>query len=135
LKFLRENNLGGVLADDMGLGKTVQALAHLESLRQARRGPSLVVVPRSLLHNWKVEAERFTPKLRVMEHWGMDRSRDVRSFDDVDLVLTTYGTLRLDAPFLKDRQFHCVILDEAQSIKPERDRGRLDCSRASSDWL
>jgi len=117
LKFLRENGLGGILADDMGLGKTVQALAHLESLRQARRGPSLVVVPRSLLHNWRVEAERFAPKLRVMEHWGMNRSRDLRSFDQVDLVLTTYGTLRVDAPFLKDRQFHCVILDEAQSIK------------------
>ena len=47
----------------------------------------------------------------------MDRSRDVRSFENVDLVLTTYGTLRADAPFLKDRKFDCVILDEAQSIK------------------
>jgi superfamily II DNA or RNA helicase len=117
LKFLRENGLGGVLADDMGLGKTVQALAHLESLRQAGQGASLVVVPRSLLHNWKVEAERFAPKLRVVEHWGMDRSRDIRTFDSVDLVLTTYGTLRADAPFLKDKRFDCVILDEAQSIK------------------
>ena len=58
LRFLRENGLGGVLADDMGLGKTVQALAHLEFRRQAGAGPSLVVMPRSLLHNWKVEAER-----------------------------------------------------------------------------
>ena len=117
LKFLREHDLGGVLADDMGLGKTVQALAHLEARRLAGAGPSLVVMPRSLLHNWKVEAERFVPKMRVLEHWGMDRSRDVRSFEGVDLVLTTYGTLRADAPFLKDRKFDCVILDEAQSIK------------------
>jgi superfamily II DNA or RNA helicase len=117
LTFLRESGLGGVLADDMGLGKTVQALAFLESRRHAGAGPSLVVVPRSLLHNWKVEAGRFAPKLRVREHWGADRSRDVGSFASADLVLTTYGTLRSDAPFLKDRSFDCVILDEAQSIK------------------
>jgi superfamily II DNA or RNA helicase len=117
LKFLRENGLGGVLADDMGLGKTVQALAYLELRRQAGGGPSLVAVPRSLLHNWKVEAERFAPRLKVLEHWGTSRTRDARSFKDLDLVLTTYGTLRADAPFLKDFTFDCVILDEAQSIK------------------
>ncbi len=117
LKFLRDNGLGGVLADDMGLGKTVQALAYLEMRRQAGGGASLVAVPRSLLHNWKVEAERFAPRLRVLEHWGTNRTRDVRSFKNLDLVLTTYGTLRADAPFLKDFTFDCVILDEAQSIK------------------
>jgi superfamily II DNA or RNA helicase len=117
LKFLRENGLGGVLADDMGLGKTVQALAYLESRRQSGGGVSLVAVPRSLLHNWKVEAERFAPHLKVLEHWGTSRARDVRSFKNLDLVLTTYGTLRSDAPFLKDFTFDCVILDEAQSIK------------------
>ncbi|HVR86284.1 MAG TPA: SNF2-related protein, partial [Planctomycetota bacterium] len=117
LRFLRENGLGGVLADDMGLGKTVQALAHLEFRRQAGAGPSLVVMPRSLLHNWKVEAARFAPRMRVLEHWGPDRSRDPGGFGDVDLVLTTYGTLRADAAFLKDREFDTVILDESQSIK------------------
>src|SRR5882672_686190 len=117
LKFLRENRLGGVLADDMGLGKTVQTLAYLEMRRQAGGGASLVVVPRSLLYNWKVEAERFAPRLKVLEHWGMSRTRDVRSFKNLDIVLTTYGTLRADAPFLKDFTFDCLILDEAQSIK------------------
>src|SRR5258708_30268673 len=101
----------------MGLGKTVQALAHLEFRRQAGAGPSLVVMPRSLLHNWKVEAERFAPKMRVLEHWGPDRTRDAASFKDFDLVLTTYGTLRADVTFLNDREFDCVILDESQSIK------------------
>ncbi|HLY73966.1 MAG TPA: DEAD/DEAH box helicase [Planctomycetota bacterium] len=120
LRFLQENDLGGVLADDMGLGKTVQALAHLEFRRQAGKGQSLIVMPLSLLHNWKVEAARFTPRLRVLEHWGPERKRDVRSFDGFDLVLTTYGTLRADIAFLKDRPFDCVILDEAQSIKNAR---------------
>lgn len=117
LRFLQENHLGGVLADDMGLGKTVQALAHLEHCRKSGKGPSLIVMPLSLLHNWKVEAARFAPRMRVLEHWGPDRKQTAKSFADFDLVLTTYGTLRADASFLKDHAFECVILDEAQSIK------------------
>ncbi|MBV8879380.1 MAG: DEAD/DEAH box helicase, partial [Planctomycetaceae bacterium] len=120
LRFLRDNDLGGVLADDMGLGKTVQALAHLEFRRQDGGGPSLVVMPRSLLHNWNVEAARFAPRMRVLEHWGPDRARSPRAFDKADLVLTTYGTLRSDVAFIKDCAFDCVILDEAQSIKNAR---------------
>ena len=65
-------------------------------------GPSLVVVPRSLVFNWKQEAARFTPKLRVLDHTGAGRVRAAEHFDDYDLVLTTYGTLRRDAPLLKD---------------------------------
>ena len=63
-------------------------------------------------------------RLRVLEHWGMDRSRDARTFADADLVLTTYGTLRADAPFLKDRTFDCVILDEARESRRGGNRSR-----------
>ena len=101
----------------MGLGETVQLLAYLESRRVKKAEPSLVVVPRSLLFNWKAEAARFAPKLRVVEHAGTGRGRDGRAFQRADLVLTTYGTLRNDAPFLKDIEFDCVVLDEAQAIK------------------
>jgi superfamily II DNA or RNA helicase len=117
MRFLKECGLGGILADDMGLGKTVQALAYLESRRQEAAGPSLVVVPRSLLHNWVAEAGRFAPALRILQHWGLGRAKDARGFEGADVVLTTYGTLRLDAPFLKDAAFDLVILDEAQAIK------------------
>ena len=61
LTSLRELGFGGCLADDMGLGKTVQVLALLDGRRAGRHGPSLVVVPRSLLFNWQDEAARFTP--------------------------------------------------------------------------
>ena len=115
MAFLDRFSLGGCLADDMGLGKTVQVLAMLESRREAKAGPSLVVVPRSLVFNWKAEAAKFAPALRVIEHAGVGR-RKVPSFD-ADVVLTTYGTLRQDAPFLKDAGFDWVILDEAQAIK------------------
>jgi superfamily II DNA or RNA helicase len=117
LHFLQRFGFGGCLADDMGLGKTVQALALLEERRLAKAGPSLVVVPRSLLFNWRQEATRFTPAMRVLVHEGRERTRDVTSFADYDIVLVTYGTLRRDAPILSKTKFDYVILDEAQAIK------------------
>ncbi len=115
--FLERFNLGGCLADDMGLGKTIQVLALLEERRALGVAPSLVVMPRSLVFNWVEEARRFTPGLRVLEHTGSDRERDPVRFDDYDAVFTTYGTLRRDAPLLRDKEFDYVILDEAQAIK------------------
>jgi len=121
MRFLRTYGFGGCLADDMGLGKTVQVLALLESRRRKRPGkaakPSLVVVPRSLLFNWQSEAARFTPRLKVLEHSGPGREKSIDAFRDRHLILTTYGTLRRDAAFLKDVDFDYVILDEAQAIK------------------
>ncbi len=117
LAFLQRFGFGGCLADDMGLGKTVQVLALLEARREQAAGPSLVVVPKSLVFNWMQEAARFTPALRVLDHTGTDRARDGDTFGGYDVVLTTYGTLRRDAVHLKDREFDYVILDEAQAIK------------------
>jgi superfamily II DNA or RNA helicase len=121
LHFLRDFGFGGCLADDMGLGKTVQVLALLESrriLRQGRRlGPSLAVVPRSLIFNWIAEAARFTPGLRVRNHTGAARDRRGEALADCDLVLTTYGTLRRDVANLRQTEFDYIVLDEAQAIK------------------
>jgi superfamily II DNA or RNA helicase len=117
LHFLRRFGFGGCLADDMGLGKTVQVLALLAARRAEGLGPSLVVVPRSLVFNWKDEARRFAPGLRVLDHTGAGRIRPGPHFADHDLVLTTYGTLRRDAAALREIAFDYVILDEAQSIK------------------
>jgi superfamily II DNA or RNA helicase len=117
LHFLRETRIGGCLADDMGLGKTVQTLAMLETVRaEGSKRPSLVVAPRSLLFNWAAEAKRFAPRLRVLEHHGTERERDT-TFDDCDVVLTTYATMRLDIAQLSQVEFEYVILDEAQAIK------------------
>lgn len=117
LHFLRNFELGGCLADDMGLGKTVQVLALLEARRVDGHGPSIVVVPRSLVFNWMREAERFTPALRMLDFSGNERQLDAISAKNVDLVITTYGTLRRDAPKLADIEFDYAILDEAQAIK------------------
>lgn len=83
----------------------------------ARIGPSLAVVPKSLLFNWKAEAARFAPRLRILDHTGPERSSGNERFEDYDLILTTYGTLRQDAADFKDVRFDYVILDEAQAIK------------------
>jgi superfamily II DNA or RNA helicase len=118
-EFLRRFRFGGCLADDMGLGKTVMVLALLESRRNGRaraeRAPSIVVVPRSLVFNWRDEAARFAPKLRVLDYTGPFRNPD--EIGRADLVLTTYGTLRRDAAALHGLEFDYAILDEAQAIK------------------
>jgi hypothetical protein len=125
IHFLQQFSFGGCLADDMGLGKTIQILAMLEERRALRASggtadgfaPSLVVMPRSLVFNWRKEAERFTPALRILEHTGGERIRGHEHFDDYDVIFTTYGTLRRDALFFKEKVFDYVILDEAQAIK------------------
>lgn len=118
LHFLRDVGFGGCLADDMGLGKTVQALALLEELRAQGIGrPSLIVAPRSLIFNWKAEAARFAPTLRVLDHHGIDRVKGSEHFAEYDLILTTYATLQRDLPHLAAAELEYVILDEAQAIK------------------
>jgi superfamily II DNA or RNA helicase len=124
LQFLREYGFGGILADDMGLGKTVQALAHLLSEKRAGRleKPALVVAPTSVLGNWRREAARFAPDLRVLVLHGPDRAEHFEQMDRYDLIVTSYALLPRDAEVLLQKVFHSVILDEAQAIKNARSK-------------
>ncbi|AKT42967.1 DEAD/DEAH box helicase [Chondromyces crocatus] len=106
LCFLRDAGLGAVLADDMGLGKTLQALCAL-------KGRALVVCPRSVVHNWAAEIQRFRPGLAVSIYHGPKRALD----PEADVTLTTYSVLRLDAEELAQVTWGVVVLDEAQIIK------------------
>ncbi|MEY2409092.1 MAG: hypothetical protein QOF48_1762 [Verrucomicrobiota bacterium] len=119
LQFLREYELAGILADDMGLGKTVQALAHLLAEKESGRMdvPSLVIAPTSLMTNWRQEAEKFAPDLRILVLHGLDRKQHFERIQDHDLIITSYPLLARDQAVLLARQFHCLILDEAQFIK------------------
>ena len=115
LHFLNQFGFGGCLADDMGLGKTVQALVFLQSQYEGREKElpaSLVVVPRSLLINWQREARRFTPELRLLEYFNQDRTKNPTSFNQYDVVITTYGIMRRDIEALKKYTFQHIILDE-----------------------
>jgi superfamily II DNA or RNA helicase len=119
LQYLREHRLGGILADDMGLGKTVQALAHVLVEKETGRldRPALVVLPTSLLFNWRAEAARMAPGLRLLVLQGPDRAHDFARMAEHDVVLTTYPLLWRDIERLVAQPFHIVILDEAQAVK------------------
>ncbi len=118
MHFLNRYSFGGCLADDMGLGKTVMTLALLQSQKEAGANrPTLLAMPTSLLYNWELEARRFCPDLRVMTYTGTYRDKNTALFDDYDLVLTSYGIVRIDIDLLRPYRFHYVILDESQAIK------------------
>ncbi|WP_238388243.1 DEAD/DEAH box helicase [Sinimarinibacterium sp. NLF-5-8] len=119
LKFLADSGLGGILADDMGLGKTVQVLAHIWNERKSGRltKPVLIVVPTSLVANWRNEARRFVPDLKLLVLHGADRHELFAQIDHTDLVITTYPLLSRDHAHLKRRFFGLLVMDEAQTIK------------------
>ncbi|MEW5824181.1 MAG: DEAD/DEAH box helicase [Pseudomonadota bacterium] len=125
MQFLREQNLGGILADDMGLGKTAQTLAHLETERVAGRldKPVLVILPTSLVFNWKREAARFAPELRVLSLHGPERSQHFSRIAEQDVVLSTYPLLPRDRETLIAQSWSWLILDEAQTVKNIKSQG------------
>lgn len=115
LKYLTDNNLGACLADDMGLGKTLQAIALLSNLHEEKKKKSMVIMPKSLIYNWENEIKKFAPKLKVGVYYGINR--DFSSLKKVDIILTTYGTIRNDIENLLEHKFDLLILDESQNIK------------------
>ena len=109
---------GGVLADDMGLGKTLQALALL--CERAAEGPALVLAPTSVCANWRDEAARFAPGLRVSLYRDADRSTGVdalRGLGPGDVLVASYGLLVSNAAAFEEATFATLVIDEAQAVK------------------
>jgi SNF2 family DNA or RNA helicase len=137
LIFLQKSGLGGCLADDMGLGKTIQTIALLlynkenyspETIDESRYAPSLfsktdqkltslIVVPASLVYNWKNEIERFAPEMSICCYKGNQRKKMIRYFNEFDIIISSYHTIRQDIDLLSSFHFHYVILDESHVIK------------------
>jgi len=118
LNYLNEVSWGGILADDMGLGKTIQTLTFLEHLK-TKNGvlKAIVVCPTTLMYNWKNEINKFTPSLTHYIHHGGSRDKDGLLKNSIDIIITTYGTLRSDIKHLIEIPFDYVVLDESQAIK------------------
>jgi superfamily II DNA or RNA helicase len=118
------HNLGGaILADDMGLGKTLQTLAILKK-------PSIVIVPTSLLQNWKTEAARFRPDLNVSVYHGADRHWN----DSADLILTTYSILRAESARISSHPWKVAALDEAHMIRNPETQAAIATSALQAEF-
>ncbi len=120
MKSLAHYGLGGILADDMGLGKTLQVITFLLSEKQqGNHQPSLVVVPTSLLYNWREEVHKFAPTLNVVIVNGQQNERiaKLQDLNHIDIVITSYGMLKRDMDYYRGISFQYCILDEAQHIK------------------
>lgn len=119
LNYLKQMGFGACLADDMGLGKTVQVLAYLEKMRKSdKEAHVLLIVPASLIGNWKKETEKFAPEMEMCILHGKTSSVLEKEAENSlpFLTITTYGMAsRINA--LKERAWDCIILDEAQAIK------------------
>lgn len=128
LWHLYRNELAGILADEMGLGKTLQALALLTGIHRQSQGAgrsgapttSLVVCPASLVENWRREAARFAPELRVFVHHGPSRLANAADAARFNLVITSYGTATRDRQLFEEIELAGLIADEAQHLKNRR---------------
>ena len=137
LNFLQTAGLGGCLADDMGLGKTIQTLALLQYNKEhflsdkrpvadnelslfensVSKLTSLIIVPASLIYNWENEIKRFVPGMKVYSYKGNQRKKSTSYFQNCDIILSSYHTVRQDIELISSFSFHYIILDESQVIK------------------
>lgn len=120
LQFLTDIEHGGILADDMGLGKTAQTLAYLLLQKQAQlleKTPALIICPTSLVYNWQLECQKFTPDLKVLVLHGAERQQYFNQLMDYDVIISSYPLLVRDEEILTQHHYHVMILDEAHYIK------------------
>lgn len=120
LHYMKTLGLGACLADDMGLGKTIQVIALLNFIRSKRQERTLLIVPASLIGNWMNEIGKFAPSLKfTIIHPSENKAAakmDGEGLEVYDLYITTYGML-LKYDWIKETNWDCLILDEAQAIK------------------
>jgi SNF2 family DNA or RNA helicase len=136
LNFLYTFKFAGILADDMGLGKTVQTLAFLQLLKSKKllNGPTLIIMPTSLIGNWRSEIKKFTPELSHLELYGLDRAEKFKDIQKYDIVLTTYQLAQRDVEKYKKEKFFYIILDEAQKIKNPKTKMAVAIKSFSSEY-
>ncbi|GAV00283.1 hypothetical protein RvY_11157 [Ramazzottius varieornatus] len=128
---LNEHGINGILADEMGLGKTLQTISLLGYMTlMLRKGPHIVVAPKSTLRNWMAELKRWCPQLRAVELIGLQEERDaiiknvlhVNRGSEFDVVVTSYEMVLRERSALKKIHFCYLVIDEAHRIKNENSK-------------
>ncbi|MEG2511729.1 MAG: SNF2 helicase associated domain-containing protein [Acetivibrio sp.] len=116
LRMLAEHNLGGILADDMGLGKTLESIVYMVAYPKEKH---LIVCPTSLIYNWQDECSNFAPSLKTLVITGQPEIRQerIRSYEEYDILITSYPLIRRDYEFYQELNIHTMFIDEAQFIK------------------
>jgi superfamily II DNA or RNA helicase len=118
LALLAEAGAGACLADDMGLGKTLQTICFLARQSQVKSAARhLIVCPSSLLYNWQQELRKFAPHLRSAIHYGPGRQMQQLQNKNIQVLITSYGSVRADIDALQAVAFDTVVLDESHHIK------------------
>lgn len=120
LKMLSYYQFGGILADEMGLGKTVQTITYLLSEKEEEilKGSALIVAPASLTYNWAAEIKKFAPNLNAVVVSGNKNERqNLVKKENLDVLITSYASLRQDIELYKTLNLGYLILDEAQMVK------------------
>ena len=109
-------HFGSCIADDMGLGKTIQVIALILKMKEEKKisKPALVICPTTLVGNWVKECQRFAPSINVNVYHGTERDLTIKN---IDMIITTFGTLRNDIEKFKESNWSFLIVDEAQNIK------------------
>lgn len=118
LLLLQKIGAGACLADDMGLGKTLQSISLIA--HQVHKQPlskNIIVCPASLLYNWQQEFTKFTPSINAVVYHGPARQKEVLNDESVQVIITTYNTMRSDADLLGSIFYDIAIIDESHNIK------------------
>ena len=118
LKNMYDIGFGGILADDMGLGKTLQAISLISEIQLENKDLfGIIIVPTSLLHNWKEEFYKFSDIKPILVEGTAEARREIVKKTEKGILITTYQTFRNDVKNYKNKKFDVAILDEAQNIK------------------
>ncbi|MDB2447487.1 DEAD/DEAH box helicase, partial [bacterium] len=100
----------------------------------SENGPSLVIVPTSLLGNWEKEISRFSPNLNVINYNSGGREKVLEDLSSGDVVLISYGLSVTNREMLEGVHWNALVLDEAQSIKNQQTQTAKEISKIPARW-